>query len=505
MSGHLYVVGTPIGNLGDLSDRARETLAAVDLVAAEDTRRTGKLLSRAGIRARMLSLFEGNERQRIDELLERLSEGATVALVSDAGMPAVSDPGFRLLRAAVDAGIEISVVPGPSAVTAPRWWSPVCPPTDGCSRASAATPERTPLAAPSARPRPADRGAVRVPAAGCDAAPRRLVELGDRRAAVARELTKIHEEVLRGRVSEVLAMLLDSEPRGEIVVVLEGAETPEAALSEMVDEAGRLVRNGMRKREAAAAVARASGGSANEIYRALIDSRSRRTDAPRRRPRGRLKRRCRPTDASKGTTSGDRDRTDRMDRPQLPPPPTPRPLVFPLPPAPGSVRPGWAAPLVPAGGTRLSRSRSDWCSSCSLGSSRWSPPNLRREIRDPSSAARGRTRSSRTADGEPFRWDPCSTIHFQVDLGGVDDHVLDDVKEAVRRISRASGLRFEFDGVVHLSVTLLSSRGLRHGERRAALVAAPDRVPVPDGDARLSEERTASRSRSRPGWTPTSS
>jgi len=120
VSGHLYVVGTPIGNLGDLSDRARETLAAVDLVAAEDTRRTGKLLAHAGIRVRMLSLFEGNERQRIDELLERLGEGATVALVSDAGMPAVSDPGFRLLRAAVDAGIGISVVPGPSAVTAAR-------------------------------------------------------------------------------------------------------------------------------------------------------------------------------------------------------------------------------------------------------------------------------------------------------------------------------------------------------------------------------------------------
>ena len=118
VSGHLYVVGTPIGNLGDLSDRARETLAVVDLVAAEDTRRTGKLLAHAGIRARMISLFEGNERQRIDELLERLSEGATVALVSDAGMPAVSDPGFRLLRAAVEAGIGISVVPGPSAVTA---------------------------------------------------------------------------------------------------------------------------------------------------------------------------------------------------------------------------------------------------------------------------------------------------------------------------------------------------------------------------------------------------
>jgi 16S rRNA (cytidine1402-2'-O)-methyltransferase len=272
VSGHLYVVGTPIGNLGDLSDRARETLAAVDLVAAEDTRRTGKLLSRAGIRARMLSLFEGNERQRIDELLERLSEGATVALVSDAGMPAVSDPGFRLLRAAVEAGIGISVVPGPSAVTAALVVSGL--PTDRwvfegfLPRRPSERRSRLRALAHDPRTVVLFESPLRVVTLLRDV----LVELGDRRAAVARELTKIHEEVLRGRVSEVLAMLLDSEPRGEIVVVLEGAETPEAALSEMVDEAGRLVRDGMRKREAAAAVARVSGGSANEIYRALVDS-----------------------------------------------------------------------------------------------------------------------------------------------------------------------------------------------------------------------------------------
>ncbi len=272
MSGHLYVVGTPIGNLGDLSDRARETLAAVDLVAAEDTRRTGKLLAHAGIRARMLSLFEGNERQRIDELLERLSEGATVALVSDAGMPAVSDPGFRLLRAAVEAGIGISVVPGPSAVTAALVVSGL--PTDRwvfegfLPRRPSERRSRLRALAHDPRTVVLFESPLRVVTLLRDV----LVELGDRRAAVARELTKIHEEVLRGRVSEVLAMLLDSEPRGEIVVVLEGAETPEAALSEMVDEAGRLVRDGMRKREAAAAVARVSGGSANEIYRALVDS-----------------------------------------------------------------------------------------------------------------------------------------------------------------------------------------------------------------------------------------
>jgi 16S rRNA (cytidine1402-2'-O)-methyltransferase len=271
VSGHLYVVGTPIGNLGDLSDRARETLAAVDLVAAEDTRRTGKLLAHAGIKVRMLSLFEGNERQRVDELLERLGEGAKVALVSDAGMPAVSDPGFRLLRAAVDAGIAISVVPGPSAVTAALVVSGL--PTDRwvfegfLPRRPSERRSRLRALAHDPRTVVLFESPLRVVTLLRDV----LVELGDRRAAVARELTKIHEEVLRGRVSEVLATLLDSEPRGEIVVVLEGAETPEAALSEMVDKAQRLVADGMRKREAAAAVARRSGGSAHEIYRALVD------------------------------------------------------------------------------------------------------------------------------------------------------------------------------------------------------------------------------------------
>ena len=118
VSGRLFLVGTPIDNLGDLTERARETLAAVDLVAAEDTRRTGRLLAHLGIEARMVSLFEGNERERTERLLEELRAGARVALVSDAGMPSVSDPGFRLVRACVAEGIEVRIVPGPSAVTA---------------------------------------------------------------------------------------------------------------------------------------------------------------------------------------------------------------------------------------------------------------------------------------------------------------------------------------------------------------------------------------------------
>ena len=271
MSGHLYVVGTPIGNLADLSERARATLGSVDLVAAEDTRRTGRLLAHLGLKVRMLSLFEGNERQRIDELLDRLREGERVALVSDAGMPAVSDPGFRLLRAAVDAGVEISVVPGPSAVTAALVVSGL--PTDRwvfegfLPRRPNERRERLRALAHDPRTVVLFESPLRVITLLRDV----LVELGDRRAAVARELTKLHEEVVRGRISEVLASLLDTEPRGELVVVIEGAEAVAPDLDEMVEEARRLVADGMRKREAAAAVARRGGGSANEIYGALVD------------------------------------------------------------------------------------------------------------------------------------------------------------------------------------------------------------------------------------------
>ena len=270
MSGRLYVVGTPIGNLGDLSERARETLESVDLVAAEDTRRTGKLLAHIGVKARMVSLFEGNEPRRIEEILDRLREGDAVALVSDAGMPAVSDPGFRLLRAATEAGVEVRVVPGPSAVTAALVVSGL--PTDRwvfegfLPRRAGERRARLRALAHDPRTVVLFESPLRVVTLLRDV----LGELGDRRAALARELTKLHEEVVRGPVSEVLISVLESQPRGEIVVVIEGAEPPEADLDDLVDEARRLVADGMRKREAAAAVARRSGGSANEIYEALV-------------------------------------------------------------------------------------------------------------------------------------------------------------------------------------------------------------------------------------------
>jgi 16S rRNA (cytidine1402-2'-O)-methyltransferase len=273
MTGTLWLVGTPIGNLGDLTDRARETLAAVDVIAAEDTRRTGRLLRSFGLteRAPMMSYFEGNERERTPELVLRLQEGADVALVTDGGMPGVSDPGYRLVRAAVDAGLDVRVVPGPSAVLAALVLSGLA--TDR-------------FVFEGFLPRKAGERRTRLDALGRDdrtlilfESPRRVQALlrdvldvmGDRQVAVARELTKLHEEVRRGRVSEVLAEMGEAPPKGEVVVVIEGAtEAPIPDMGICVAEAMELVARGMKKREAAHQVAGRHGVSANDLYRSLL-------------------------------------------------------------------------------------------------------------------------------------------------------------------------------------------------------------------------------------------
>jgi 16S rRNA (cytidine1402-2'-O)-methyltransferase len=270
MAGRLVLVGTPIGNLADLTDRAKETLEAVDILAAEDTRRTGRLLSHLGISRPMVSLFEGNERERTRELLGRLREGSDVALVTDAGMPTISDPGFRLVRACVEEGIEVRVVPGPSAALAALVVSGL--PVDRFAfegfapRRETERRERLRSIAHDPRTIVLFESPHRLLALLRDV----LDELGDRRVAVARELTKLHEEVIRGRASEVLAGLSGTEPRGEFVLVIEGHEGDAVALPELVAEARLLVESGMRKREAATTVARRHEASSRAIYEALI-------------------------------------------------------------------------------------------------------------------------------------------------------------------------------------------------------------------------------------------
>jgi 16S rRNA (cytidine1402-2'-O)-methyltransferase len=272
VAGILHLVGTPIGNLGDLSDRARETLASVTLVAAEDTRRTGRLLRGLGIETPMLSMFEGNEDERAVRIVERLVAGEDVAVVTDGGMPSVSDPGYRLVRTAIDRGVEVRVVPGPSAAIAALVVSGL--PTDRFAF-EGFLPRR-----------PGDR-ARRLQEIRHDPrtlvfyeSPRRVrtllrevaTILGDRNAALCRELTKLHEEVVRGRVGELLAALGDGALKGEVVVVVEGdrgGEAPDA--DALVAEVRRLVADGMRTRDAARDVASRHGASANDLYRAAIE------------------------------------------------------------------------------------------------------------------------------------------------------------------------------------------------------------------------------------------
>jgi len=272
-SGRLVLVATPIGNLGDLSPRAAEELAAADLVACEDTRRTGRLLQHAGISGSdLLRLDEHTEERSTAVVVDRITGGDTVALVSDAGMPGISDPGERVVRRVVEAGHPVVVVPGPSAPVAAvsasglatdRWCMEGFLPRKGSARsdrlAELAVEERTMVLFES---------------------PNRLAKtlrdlvgvLGpDRRAVVAREMTKLHEEFVRGTVVE-LADRFDEPPKGEVVLVLEGAPPP----AEVDDERIQVVLDearagGASTRDAADEAARRLGVSRRRAYRLALD------------------------------------------------------------------------------------------------------------------------------------------------------------------------------------------------------------------------------------------
>jgi 16S rRNA (cytidine1402-2'-O)-methyltransferase len=269
-AGRLVVCPTPIGNLEDVTLRVLAALRDADVVACEDTRRTRVLLDRYGVRAKLLSYHEHNERSRARELVERMRAGATVALVSDAGMPLVSDPGHVLVQAAVAAGLEVEVLPGPSAVLAAlvasalpadRWrFAGFLPRRRGELRRMLSEPDGTLVAFESPR-----RIATTL---------RVLAELDPARpVAVCRELTKVHEEVVRGTAEELAARYGEEPPRGEVVLVVAAADEDAGAEpgGERVAVAAlrRLVEAGARPRAAAKVVADLTGSSANALYRAL--------------------------------------------------------------------------------------------------------------------------------------------------------------------------------------------------------------------------------------------
>jgi 16S rRNA (cytidine1402-2'-O)-methyltransferase len=222
-TGTLYVVATPIGNLEDVSLRALRVLREVDLVAAEDTRHVRKLLDHYGIRKRVVSYHEHNERTRTPQLLAALRSGRSVALVSDAGTPALSDPGYPLVRACAEAQIPVVPVPGPSAAVAALVVSGL--PTDRFLFLGF-PPRRRPARRrffEEVRDGRATLVLFESPHRLADCLEDALAVLGDRRAAVCRELTKLHEEVRRGTLSELVSWARQAAPLGEVTVVVEGA------------------------------------------------------------------------------------------------------------------------------------------------------------------------------------------------------------------------------------------------------------------------------------------
>jgi 16S rRNA (cytidine1402-2'-O)-methyltransferase len=268
MSGRLVVCPTPIGNLEDVTLRVLSALRDADAIACEDTRRTRTLLDRYGVKATLVSYHEHNERARAVELVERMRGGATVALVSDAGMPLISDPGFELVRACVAAGLPVEVLPGPSAAIAALVASGL--PAESWRFAGFLPRKRGALEPLLELPETlvAFESPNRVAASLAVLAERDP----DRPVAVARELTKIHEEVVRGTAREIADRYAAAPPRGEVVLVVGAATEAEGDLAPAVDALRRLVDAGAKPRPAARVVAELTGASANDLYAALQDS-----------------------------------------------------------------------------------------------------------------------------------------------------------------------------------------------------------------------------------------
>ena len=269
MSGRLVVCPTPIGNLEDVTLRVLSALRDADVVACEDTRRTRVLLDRYGVSAKLVSYHEHNEEVRAAELVERMRQGQTVALVSDAGMPLVSDPGFVLVRACVAAGLAVEVLPGPSAALAALVASAL--PSDAWRFVGFLPRKRAELERVLTAP-----GGTLVAFESPKRLPSTLAALAsldsERQAAVCRELTKLHEEVVRGSAAELAARYEGAPPKGEVVLVVAPpaqAAPPEGADPAAVDALARLVEAGAKPRPAAAVVAQLTGHSANALYRAL--------------------------------------------------------------------------------------------------------------------------------------------------------------------------------------------------------------------------------------------
>jgi 16S rRNA (cytidine1402-2'-O)-methyltransferase len=266
-TGRLIVCPTPIGNLEDVTLRVLAALREADIVACEDTRRTRVLLDRYGVGGKLVSYHEHNERARASELVARMREGTVVALVSDAGTPLVSDPGFVLVQACVAAGLAVEVLPGPSAalaalvasaLPADRWrFAGFLPRKRGALVEAFGSPE-TLVAFESPRRVAASLQVL----ASVDP---------ERPVAVCRELTKLHEEIVRGTAAELAARYGESPPKGEVALVVGGAPSVADEIGPALEALRRLVEAGAKPRPAASVVSELTGVPANRLYKALTD------------------------------------------------------------------------------------------------------------------------------------------------------------------------------------------------------------------------------------------
>lgn len=273
MSGRLYVVGTPIGNLGDMSPRAVEVLSSVDFIAAEDTRVTVKLLNHFEIKKEMLSYYEHNKNGRGGLIIKRLLAGESCALVSDAGMPAISDPGEDLVRLAAEAGIAIESVPGPSALVTALSISGL-PSGRFCFEGFLSVNKMS---------RRKHLEEIRLerrtmifyeaPHKLCATLRDMLAVLGDRQLAVVRELTKIHETVFRCTLSEALEYYTENPPKGEFVLIIKGCEEEkrEYTLDDALEIAKKIVSEGGSTSAAAKEAAEITGIKKGDIYKAILN------------------------------------------------------------------------------------------------------------------------------------------------------------------------------------------------------------------------------------------
>ncbi|MDR0741466.1 MAG: 16S rRNA (cytidine(1402)-2'-O)-methyltransferase [Rickettsiales bacterium] len=259
MQSGLYIVGTPIGNMGDMSPRAVEVLQKADLVAAEDTRVFGKLASRFDIKTKKVSFHEHNEKESLSELTDKIQQGAAIALVSDAGMPGISDPGFRLIRECRAIGLRVFVVPGPVAAVSALVLSGF--PTDRFTFCGFFDEKKA-----------RDDNRIRHTIIYYES-PNRITDtiaalarvMPERRIAIVREITKMHEETIIGYASELVG---GAKPRGEFVIVVEPAPEIKMSDSEIAEIVGDVVANSTKS--AAADIAGRAGISKKEAYRRLL-------------------------------------------------------------------------------------------------------------------------------------------------------------------------------------------------------------------------------------------